>query len=854
MQQNTLTLVPNPASMQRLVQRRTDAASVRPPMTSKQAKKLYKQATRQPRMSKAEQKRLEKEEQERIRKELEKEKQAARARQARERRKAKEMEALQEKKRKGLPTVTVRPSQDTISRFIRGNGTGRKRDAEGTELHLPSVIEERESTESAREPDQDENPQVKEQQDESQNLVTVAHVTTADQSQADGHRVNRQGPGQEVDERKKPFDTSTAAGDAETSLSTQKALDTSDAAVEVMNNSQILSESGAVQGVSSEPVPPPKVRSGQPPSHVLSKTMGPSLPPGSNSAPAPRPPPPCQPGSSGQSRANPLGEMRSSHLNIRPKLDSTTASPAKFLSASRPAQKITEKTQHHEMSCSAVPRFMAPNLATGKRIQTPPRFLPKRMQSMPNPRPGAPPQGQAELDRPCPGVTSTPPTSTQLFVLSHLDELFPSPSQEVRELFESGPPRRVASSSLVQPRKPTGQARTLLPQAALEPPPRRAEPKPTARATTHPATETRPRAASENGSSRTPVMGPPPPPNQVLSFDPLPFFSTQDLMLSSQDMRELEQPSETSFTALKSAIDKSDTFNDDMAAISRHSSSKRSPAITNTARFATEFAERTCVRHLPIQVENPDRSLGRSSETSHREPRKVPGRTVSCAPRAQSVLTSSHRSSGAQHNGQKATIGSAPSSAKSVVHSAKSKNSSPPSLPTAGPAAADADMTDPSPPKRRFFTSSNAEGVYLAIERSRRTFREEQRAREAARRVQECAERRLKEGEVQSLSTQGEMAGQHGEHLGEEELALLAEQLAEDMDQEYENPVSVVGPGIQGVLDRSSQTASKPPRDDQLRLKEDAVDAEGRVPNFSQETDYGDPDWVSEMAILVDSL
>ncbi|KAJ4399513.1 hypothetical protein N0V85_005997 [Neurospora sp. IMI 360204] len=128
--QNTFTVVPNPLGMQGLISR-DDAPTVA--MTSKQAKKLYKQATKQPKLSKAEQRRLELEEQERIRKELDKQKSANKSRIAREKKKAKELAEIQARKKKGLPLVDVHPSQDTISRFVRVGvvSTATKRDSSG---------------------------------------------------------------------------------------------------------------------------------------------------------------------------------------------------------------------------------------------------------------------------------------------------------------------------------------------------------------------------------------------------------------------------------------------------------------------------------------------------------------------------------------------------------------------------------------------------------------------------------------------------------------------------------------------------------------------------------------------------
>ncbi|KAK1254086.1 hypothetical protein MKX08_008081 [Trichoderma sp. CBMAI-0020] len=104
------------------------------PMTSKQVRKAYQAANRVPRLSRAERIKQERAEQERIRKEFEKEKAAARAKFLREKKKAKEQAEKEEKKKKGLPLVTVRPSQDTIAKFFRGNGLGHKRSCEGADV------------------------------------------------------------------------------------------------------------------------------------------------------------------------------------------------------------------------------------------------------------------------------------------------------------------------------------------------------------------------------------------------------------------------------------------------------------------------------------------------------------------------------------------------------------------------------------------------------------------------------------------------------------------------------------------------------------------------------------------------
>ncbi|KAI3541896.1 hypothetical protein CABS01_15686 [Colletotrichum abscissum] len=131
-QQNTFAVIPDAPG-------RVGGPANRPPMTSKQAQKLYKQANKEPRRSKAEQRKWEKEKQEEIRKELEKERAAVKAKAARERKKAKEEEARENRRRAGQPLFDCRPSQDTIARFVRGNGSHKKRDSSGEPIPKPET-------------------------------------------------------------------------------------------------------------------------------------------------------------------------------------------------------------------------------------------------------------------------------------------------------------------------------------------------------------------------------------------------------------------------------------------------------------------------------------------------------------------------------------------------------------------------------------------------------------------------------------------------------------------------------------------------------------------------------------------
>ncbi|KAI8717675.1 hypothetical protein NCS52_00844000 [Fusarium sp. LHS14.1] len=137
MGQRTFTLVPKFPGREES----PDTPPLRP-MTSKQVRKAYKSANKGPKLTRAEIWKQEKAEQERIRKEFEKEKAAAKAKVLREKKKEKELAEKAEKRKKGLPLVNVRPSQETISWFVRGNGSNKKRDSKGNDVEKADTIEE----------------------------------------------------------------------------------------------------------------------------------------------------------------------------------------------------------------------------------------------------------------------------------------------------------------------------------------------------------------------------------------------------------------------------------------------------------------------------------------------------------------------------------------------------------------------------------------------------------------------------------------------------------------------------------------------------------------------------------------
>lgn len=164
---------------------------------------------------------------------------------------------------------------------------------------------------------------------------------------------------------------------------------------------------------------------------------------------------------------------------------------------------------------TTVPAFKSKNVSTGPTGFHTPKFLPsKHVEPSTSAHPG---MGTAGL-----GAAQGPPLSTQRFLELNVDSFLPSPSQEEREL------RELSAAPLLTP-------------AFINDPRPVVAPRP-------PQFKSRPPVPAFN---RTPAPRPNPAPRQSLSVrpvhltvqqmeDPLPFISTQDWVISSQDMREVE--------------------------------------------------------------------------------------------------------------------------------------------------------------------------------------------------------------------------------------------------------------------------------------------------------------------------
>ncbi len=582
-QQHTFTLVPNPLGMQGLQSRAAAGAPQgKPPMTSKQAQKLYREANRGPRISKAEQRRIEREEQERIRRELDKEKQANKARTLREKKKAKEQQILDDKKKKGLPLVNVRPSQDTIARFVRGNGLGKKRDSAGVTVidRLPGVQEEAEGDDESTTEDRRGNHETQESkrrrssqhgspggatgttgtdaasataagdtrdvQNEDLGLEKKPHENTRHAAQT-GLEKDEEGraAGHEEPTRKKTsqeMHTRPAAGSPRPStLLPAKPIERIAQAGPVTAAHKLLAKEtlantpvspqqqgtpapsvpGHEKAILTTPKPAPSEADVSPvtnttPVNKPVQSPKPS-PPKSRVIPPPRPPkhltPKLPPGQHATTRKA-LQETTNASNRARPV--NVSASKPSFASPYKP-DLVTPRRP----TPAPAPTFKQARPETPTARVQKPHFLPPHLRSTTTcQRPLSPASVKKPHASCLPERLPEPPTSTQLFVMSHLDDMFPSPSQEARELQGDAP------AAVVAPTKP----RPDRPPFAARPAPR---PKLPARQVTHVnasmAPPPRPVAAPRTASNPTETPS-------------IPFISTQDLFFSSQDMRDLEEP------------------------------------------------------------------------------------------------------------------------------------------------------------------------------------------------------------------------------------------------------------------------------------------------------------------------
>ncbi|KAI0844844.1 hypothetical protein F5Y00DRAFT_247846 [Daldinia vernicosa] len=558
--QNTFTIIPNPLCA---INGGLDASETRPskrPMTSKQAKKAYQKTNKGPKLSKAEQRRQELFEQDRIRREFEKEKNQARARAARDKKKEKEEKERAERKKKGLPLVDVHPSQATIAWFVRGD----KKKKPESQTSINSLVADRDEndvSDSATLSGEDEpEPPPKKQK-------TVPLGPGHSPSFAGGLNCSASPP-RDPDAR----------GTPQAASNTAKGLIEDDQMVEHLTpDVESLSTMVFPDDLSNDPVddavrnPPgddmdPDENSLLPKEQIIPNSPSPSksldycrspiaveeLLPAQKPKKSVSPPPDRLPLQTlGASEVNSkitntpqeLCHDQAKPLDYAPSPapDSLVNVPKGTPSISPPKSFRNPKTPMGPPPIPSRSRSRGHVSAVNSRI---PSFLPNRTHASSFRSATNPNTKLSQRHHILQGTQEEqPPTSTQLFMLGHLDDLFPSPSQEVREIF--GEPKFGIGGNGAEPKSkaactnksPTRRKLPNKPISAVSRPDRfgsvvRDE------KTRNIPTQGRFLSIQAKESPSLPTANIHSSGNSE-SFD-MPFFSTQDFFLSSQDLEDLE--------------------------------------------------------------------------------------------------------------------------------------------------------------------------------------------------------------------------------------------------------------------------------------------------------------------------
>ena len=894
--QGTFTLVPNPMGVQGLVSCPDAGVMTRPPMTSKQAKKLYQQSTRGPRLTKAEQRRLELAEQERIRKELDKDKQANKARIAREKKKAKEEQVMNDRRKKGLPLVDVRPSQGTLSSFLRGNGFGKKRNSEGAKvmsatskcgdqlatdcekenqpphkrprtsqrtsqreieenglrgglddipelLSSPLPVPEPEGA-SVEQPE--EPPEVERICDTPPSRSQARHavgrgryirsaatqsnepsITKVTQRSRPSSRDDNQEsqPGKQIKQsstqlsvyvtnptiskpiglpktlpvdapspRRSPFTTNLVTSNQQRSIGLQPPAGT------IIDNAGEKGKPKISQRIPTEDIRPekqrditPKPQIGRNAGRVCQQTQhAPRTTPGGLPTPEPSSQLPSvssrlgvQPRIKPQQLAKPTAEIPIHQTLVPPpKPSAVIKAPLKTLAITTSARPpIAQgsallppicRPSHPPIlrhSPAASPVFKPTSVITStnaisksagpKTIYQTPKFLPKHTK-MANTGFSTPQYRVTRNGRPQ-ELSTEPPTSTQLFLAAHIDDVLPTPSQEARELLEG-------IEEVPAVRKPPFKRPSV---PLFNKPP---APKPVFR----------------------PVQSTPLRPEQKQELDEiLPFISTQDLILSSQDIRDVEQgtgtpsrPTEPCETVRAASLTERQLNSSFPPSATRrwappkpmqrgkgselgpppfkrpHSSgsvqgqssgkspgqgSRKSLGQSSGRGIPTAIASRTFAPgHLSQTSMSSSRNIsqdsiwssGDAAETSMRDPGKVSQDSI--------------RSSGnAIQTSMRALGGVSQNSMRSSGNVSQASMHSPCDISLPAIAAPEAN-TSPRASPPRFFTSSGLGPEYLfALDRSKKTFEEEERRRKELQEEEQRQEELLREEHGRETQREG---------------------------------------------------------------------------------------------------
>lgn len=626
--QRTFELVPNAPVLGQ--HPGTDAQPIysKPPMTTKQAKKLHNQKNKGPKLSKAEQRRIELMEQDRIRKEFEKEKSQARARAAREKKKAKEEKEKDERKRKGLPLVDIHPSQDTISRFISRVGIFVTARRDTTAANVLDSVREEEDCETTTDAGD-----------------SGADAGDGEEDGSDKENRRLQDLGAERQAKRPRFNK---ANEQTSPVSSQRRADP------LLEGAQDVLAEGYSRASS--------VDTDDPINHKLLE-------------------------------AQIIDDLAlASSRRIASREANEQRQP---ISAIRLRPSIKPPAIHMPR---APPKFKSPDIQINQPVDRP-RFLPKHLNKVQQRR--FPPSPQP----PCPPTTCNLLTSTQAFLFDHADELFPSPTQEAREL--SG---------------------DILPDVS----------KPEKRSVNGPIISTQAAVYHRHADASYTHPGPRPATGDLFDSSCL---LTQDFMISTQDIIEMDTPSKphpiAAARTLLPAVHKELT-----ACVPQAEQIEKSAA--NIANVPDTV--KACVQQLRgsvngVRVGARSKAAACCPNESLSESRQSQGYKSPCP----AMGNQSSPQVTQREQNDRSTTASRPLRSSCQRYAAVAQqqhHSTPDSISNKSTTTAPAlnSITTPNnpPPKRRMFGSSGPgpEGL-VAMERSYQEMRREERAREAHIRAQD---------------------------------------------------------------------------------------------------------------------
>ncbi|KUI64839.1 hypothetical protein VM1G_01260 [Cytospora mali] len=845
--QKTFELIPDPVGLPGQAQH-AGAVISKPPMTTKQAKKLYRQRNKGPKLSKAEQRRIELMEQDRIRKEFEKEKAQARARTARERKKEKEEKEKEARRRKGLPLVDIHPSQGTISNFISRLAFGRKPGSNGAKPNLETVQETKSETVTEEEPETDtdgEDTHVENNEEEASEKENQAPRNIAGGRPAKRRRLTQSNNKLldrmiHIPSQRTVGAVARVAQELETeSRSRASSVDVDDPATETMLEDQLVADvelASSKSMANSSPIKEVPVKEAAS-SHVLAPKLVPAAP---TVPPQTRPLPPSRPSPKHQEPQPPRSPM-DSNLHQKPKTAVSNHVRAHhgegiFKKPTSPyVPHLREKTAIKSPAIgvpSVPPKFKAPAEPQNSNFARP-KFLPRHIQA-PNPIPVQASPTYAGSRRSAIEVVNAVPTSTQLLVMNHADELFPSASQEAQELYEDQPP--------------VDKARTVAGPSSLV----RNSPKTIAKAAAAPSPGTESR---EREPFIQPQQNQPPPPGGAASLD-FPFLSTQDFVLSSQDMMELATPSkgrqvpkfqaarptargETLSTKRWEGLSAGKQLATELQAVIESKKKPALPSTTNPRKKHDLNGQRSTSDSGDVRGIKEDERM-KDTKVAAGCPKQVytssrPQCLVTSGDRRQALQPASRTRFTPRESRGKAVPGDESQGSKQAsAHaplSCHSLSSAKPTQTDAFPGPTDAVVTSQaSPPKKRMFGSSGPGAeVLIAMERSYRENLQEKRRREEELQKQARKPQATRQREIEQLA--GELA----------DIIDNGDELSDGWMSEKTPPRQPTHTEEVGAIKDLHQTSSGKP------------DGKTEIP-ASQETDYGDFDFDAgdELGVLID--